>query len=251
MEKPFTITFPGGAVAEAIQVNSSQVNSPDDLQMLLGQMDLVRQQPVLVVIGGASKLSQEDFRRVRRLFTDVLAPLAQKWKVTVIDGGTDAGVMRLMGQARMEVNGDFPLVGVIPTGLAILPEQTAPSEDAAPLEPNHTHFILIPGSQWGDESLWIANIATALTEASDSVTVLINGGEVSWIDASRSIESERSLIVVAGSGRTADILANALEGNIMDERAEPIVASGLVRAIDLEAGAITLTSMIEEIFASK
>lgn len=245
MEKPFTITFPGGAVAEAIQVDSSA-----DLQTLLQEMGLVRQQPVLVVIGGASKLSQEDFKRVRRLFTDVLAPLAQKWKVTVIDGGTDAGVMRLMGQARMEVGGNFPLVGVIPIRLAILPEQTAPSEDAAPLEPNHTHFVLIPGSQWGDESAWIANIATTLTDATDSVTVLINGGEVSWIDASQSIQSERSLIVVAGSGRTADILANALEGNIMDERAEPIVASGLVRTIDLEKGATTLANLIEEIFSS-
>jgi hypothetical protein len=247
MEKPFTVTFPSGAIAEVVRVNP-QV----DLYDLLHEIELDRHRPVLVVIGGASKLSKEDFNRVRRLFTEVLAPLAEKWQATVIDGGTDAGVMRLMGQARIEVNGNFPLVGVIPIDLAILPEQSAPSSDAAPLEPNHTHFILIPGSEWGDESTWIANIATALTaDAAGSVTVLINGGEVSWIDASQSVQSDRSLIVVAGSGRTADMLATALHGNIVDQRAEPIVASGLVQAIDLETGAATLTKMIEEIFSPK
>ncbi|MCL6435489.1 MAG: hypothetical protein K6T90_15010 [Leptolyngbyaceae cyanobacterium HOT.MB2.61] len=246
MEKPFTITFPTGATAEVVQVDPSV-----DLQVLVREMGLERHQPVLVVIGGASKLSQADFNRVRRLFTEVLAPLAEKWQATVIDGGTDAGVMRLMGQARLEEGGTFPLVGVIPIGLAILPGQSAPSSDAAPLEPNHTHFVLIPGSNWGDESAWIANLATTLSNAADSVTVLINGGEVSWIDASQSIQSERSLIVVAGSGRTADVLATALRGNITDSRAEAIVASGLVRAIDLDTGADTLAKMIEEIFAPK
>lgn len=244
MEKPFTITFSSGAIATVIHVDPSV-----DLQMLMQEMGLDRQQPVLVVIGGASKLSQEDFNRVRRLFTEVLAPLAQKWQATVIDGGTDAGVMRLMGQARLEVGGDFPLVGVIPVGLAILPEHNAPAADAAALEPNHSHFVLIPGSCWGEESSWIAELATTLTDAEDSVTILINGGEVSWMDASQSVQSERSLIVVAGSGRTADILATALQGEITDERAKAIVASGLVRAIDLETGSLTLAQMIEEIFA--
>lgn len=244
MEKPFTITFPGGASATVVYVDPSV-----DLEQLMQDMGLARQRPVLVVIGGASKLSQADFNRVRRLFIEVLAPLAQKWQATVIDGGTDAGVMRLMGQARLEVSGSFPLVGVIPVGLAILPEQTAPSADAAALEPNHSHFILVPGSTWGDESSWIADFASTLTDADDSVTILINGGEVSWLDASQSVQSERSLIVVAGSGRTADVLATALQGETTDERAKAIVASGLVRAIDLETGSKTLTQMIEEIFA--
>ncbi len=80
--------------------------------------------------------------------------------------------------------------------------------------------------------------------------MLVNGGEVSWKDASESIEAERSLIVVAGSGRTADILASAVRGQSTDSRAEEIVSSGLVQAIDLEAGASAFASMIEEIFAS-
>jgi hypothetical protein len=245
MEQPFEITFPTGLIAEVIQITSSA-----DLDFVLQTLGIDSRRPAIVVIGGASKLSTSDFNRVQQLFVKVLAPLAQKWRAAVIDGGTDAGVMRLMGQARMAIAADFPLVGVIPIGLAALPDKEAPSPVAAPLEANHTHFVLVPGSKWGDESPWIANIASAIANATASVTVLVNGGEVSWKDASESIEAERSLIVVAGSGRTADILANAVRGQSTDSRAEEIVSSGLVQAIDLEAGASAFASMIEEIFAS-
>lgn len=245
MEQPFKITFSNTCTAQVVTVSPTV-----DLNSLLLQMGLTCGRPVLVVVGGASKISPDDFQRVRRLFTEVLAPLAERWQATVVDGGTDTGVMRLMGEARQQVGGQFPLVGVIPYGLAVLPDQTALSPEAAPLEPHHTHFVLVPGSSWGDESTWIARIATTLTDVADSVTVLINGGEVTWQDASQSVEADRSLIVVAGSGRTADVLAAAIDGQASDRRAEEIVASGLVQAINLESGAGNLAALIEQIFAS-
>ncbi|MGA7936177.1 MAG: hypothetical protein WCA35_21670 [Kovacikia sp.] len=247
MEQPFEITFPTGSTAEVMQIHSSV-----DLEFVLQKLGIDDQRPVLVVIGGASKLSDSDFKRVRQLFGTVLAPLAQKWKAAVVDGGTDAGVMRLMGQARLEIGADFPLIGVIPIGLATLPGQPPPSPEAAPLEANHTHFVLVPGSHWGDESAWIAETASVIADTTAaSVTVLVNGGEVAWKDASESVDAERSLIVVAGSGRTADILANALRGESTDKRADDIVSSGLVQAIDLQDGINAFGIMIEEIFASR
>jgi hypothetical protein len=245
MEQPLKIIFPTGLTAEAIQVSSSA-----DLNFVLQKLGIDHQGPAMVVIGGASKLSEADFERVRQLFANVLAPLAQKWNAAVVDGGTEVGVMRLMGQARLEIGADFPLVGVLPVGLAALPNQAPPSLEAAPLEANHTHFVLVPGSSWGDESTWIANIASAIADTAASVTVLVNGGEVTWKDASESVEADRSLIVVAGSGRTADILKSAVRGQSTDKRAEEIVSSGLVQAIDLEAEANAFASRIEEIFAS-
>lgn len=245
MAKPSKISFANGLVAESIRLKT-----PADLTAGLHQLGLKGRHPALVLIGGASKLSEADFHRLQRLFIEVLAPLAQKWQAVVIDGGTDAGVMRLMGQARSAIGASFPLVGVTPLGLATLPAKAATALEAAPLEPHHTHFILVPGSSWGDESSWIAKIASAIADAA-SVTVLINGGEITWKDASQSVKADRSIIVIAGTGRTADILAAALYGSPADERAEPLVASGLVRAIDLEAGADTLAAIIEDIFAAK
>ena len=36
------------------------------------------------------------------------------------------------------------------------------NESAAPLDPDHTHFNLVPGNGWGDESPCLANAATQL-----------------------------------------------------------------------------------------
>ncbi|MBD2462844.1 hypothetical protein H6G89_17530 [Oscillatoria sp. FACHB-1407] len=246
MEKPFQITFPNRAIATAVHLQT-----PATLPQTLQELGLPKRRRVLVVIGGASKLSTEDFNRVQLLFLEVLAPLAMKWGACVVDGGTDAGVMRLMGQARSTLKASFPLVGVAPVGLAVLPGQIAASPDAAPLEENHTHFLLIPGSNWGDESPWIADVATALAEDQPSVAILINGGEVSWKDASQNVQEGRAIITIAGSGRTADILAAVLRRQADDQRAQEIIKSGLVQAIDLTAGREELTKTIEMIFAGK
>ena len=244
MEKQFKIAFPNASIATAIRVESLT-----DIESVVHQLGIKSHRPAIVIIGGASKLSQADFDRVRQLFVSVLAPLAQKWQAVVIDGGTDAGIMQLMGQARAEIGADFTLVGVAPRDLAVLPGGT-PLGEAAPLEPNHTHFVLVPGTNWGDESAWIARLASTIA-ASASVTVLINGGEITWKDASESVQADRSVIVIAGSGRTADVLAAALLGSSTDARAEELIASGLVTAIDLSADENTLIDSIEEIFAAK
>lgn len=245
MENPFRILFPNQSVADVLHVHPST-----ELTTAFQKLGLQKGHRVLVVIGGASRLSDEDFGRVRLIFSDVLAPLVKKWGAYVIDGGTDAGVMRLMGQARAETNGLFPLIGICPIGLAVLPGATGLSEDSADLEQHHTHFLLVPGSSWGDESSWIAKAASELANGKPSVTVLINGGEVTWKDASQNAQQGRSIIVIAGSGRTADQLAAVLRGKAMDQRAQEIINSGLVQAIDLTAGHEELTKTIEKIFAA-
>ena len=245
MANSFQIEFSNQSVADIIRPQSTS-----DLPSALRDLGLQKGRCVLVVIGGASKLSEDDFARVRRIFSEVLAPLAEKWGAYVVDGGTDAGVMRLMGQARSEHHGGFPLIGVCPEELAILPGEAEPSDDAAWLEPHHTHFLLVPGTAWGDESPWIANVASELADGKPSVTVLINGGEITWKDASQNILHGRSVIVIAGSGRTADHLAAVLRGELIDQRAQELVDSGLIQAIDLSAGHEELTKTIERIFAA-
>ncbi len=246
MEKAFGLTFPNGLTARAIQVQNEA-----DLSTALGKIGLHESRPVLVVIGGASLLSNADLTQLRSLFVQALAPLAEALGVFVVDGGTDAGVMRLMGQARAEIAATFPLVGVVPAWFVALPDIPSSSSDSVPLEPHHTHFVLVPGSKWGDESSWLADIANTLAGRAPSVVVLINGGEITWKNALENIQAGRSVIVVAGSGRTADLIAAGLRGEVTDRRAEELIASGLVQAIDLKAGADTLARIIKNMFYSK
>lgn len=223
------IRFPSGATAIA--------HSPDTLEQLdqtLSELGLDRPRPVIVLVGGAGGLRHYHIAKLHSLFVKVLAHLAEELGAVVIDGGTDTGVMQMMGIARSKTKSTFPLVGVLPIGLAALPDESFPSPDAASLEPHHTHFVLVPGSNWGDECHWLATLATRVSQGLPTVTVLINGGEITWQDATESVKAARPIVAIAGSGRAADTLAAALNGEVTDLRAQEILASGLVRAVNLE-----------------
>ncbi|MGF1937799.1 MAG: hypothetical protein RM347_026010 [Nostoc sp. ChiQUE02] len=245
MEKFFSLSFNEGHTATAATISESG-ELPDALE----QMGLVGSHPILVIVGGASQMSEADFVRIQSLFVEVLAPIAQRLGAYIVDGGTDAGVMQLIGNARHQINAQFPLIGVVPTEKVILPNQTESSDDAALLEPHHTHFILVPGNNWGDESAWIVQVATMLAGGAPSVTMLINGGEITFLDAANSVIAGRLVMVIAGSGRTADKLVCALNGEATDERAEKLAASGKLQTIDLEANWEKLTHTITHLLST-
>lgn len=199
---------PLGTPTPDLQVGLVQAMA--DLPHWLRAMGLPTPRPTLVLVGGASAMTDDQRQQLRDLFYGTLAPLAQSLGLVVVDGGTDAGVMQLMGQSRAAIAGTFPLVGVAPIGLVHLPDRPAPQADASPLEPNHSHCFLIPGDNWGAESPWIARLATHLSGPLPSITVLINGGSITLQDAQASIRVGRRVLVIAGTGRVADELAYIL-----------------------------------------
>src|SRR5215207_1178013 len=107
-----------------------------DIGLALCHLGLRPPRPVLVVVGGAGGLGEADVAPLQSLFADGLAPLAERCGAAVIDGGTDAGVMSLIGQARAEIGGSFPLIGVAPTERVAIPG--VPSSEGTPLETHHT-----------------------------------------------------------------------------------------------------------------
>jgi hypothetical protein len=231
MENSFKLTFSNEKTAEAVRVYETA-----ELPETLNKMGLQSPSPTLVIVGGASNISEADFLRLQDLFVQVLAPIVENLGACVVDGGTDAGVMKLIGQAHDQIAATFPLIGVAPDGIVALPNESNPPSNSTPLESNHTHFVLIPGSNWGDESPWIVNVATVLAAEKPSVTVLINGGEITFSDALNSVTARRLVLVVAGSGRTADKIVDAMNGNANDERAQKLADSGFVESINLEDG---------------
>ncbi|NJP08190.1 MAG: hypothetical protein HC866_00885 [Leptolyngbyaceae cyanobacterium RU_5_1] len=228
MHEPFTIRFAQGSTAVGLQASDLM-----DVEEFIRKQGFQVPCPVIVVIGGAKGLQRYHIDKLRSLLVNVIAPVAETLNAVVIDGGTDTGIMRMMGTARQETRSTFPLIGVLPIGVATLPAAPPPSPAAAPLEPHHTHFILTPGYQWGDESPWIAAIASILSKGAPTVTVLINGGEVTWQDASESVRVGRPIVAVEDSGRAADALVSALNGQVTDERATGILASGLLKVASL------------------
>jgi hypothetical protein len=226
--KPASAGAPGSRVV--------QLETHDELPSRLLELGLRRPRPVVVLVGGADGLGDARLARLRPLFEEGLAPLADSLGACVIDGGTDAGVMAMVGHARAKLGASFPLVGVAASGTVEPADSTGGRTGTSSLEPNHTHLVLVPGTRWGEESPWLAEVATWLAGDDPSVTVVVNGGEVTLDDAARSVDAGRPVLVVAGSGRAADELAAALRAPAQDRRAARLAASGLVQAVELDDG---------------
>lgn len=244
MSDTFQIQFKNAHVAQAVKFTRR-----DHFLSALGNLTLPPTEPhrpVLVLVGGASGMTPDYLEQLSDFFTGVICPVIEAYNGLVIDGGTDAGIMSLMGQSRHQTGSTFPLVGVAAQGTVCLPQQIPPANfvDFALLEPHHTHFVLVPGTLWGDEAPWIAEVANVLT-VDRSLTLLVNGGKISWQDVSYSVRAQRPVLVLAGSGRTADELALAIRGDRGNLRANQLVDSGLLAAVELQTDVEHLKRKLE------
>ena len=123
-----------------------------------------------------------------------LAAAVKRERLTVVTGGTDAGIFALFGTATGEPAA--PLVGVAPRRRA-----------GVPLEPHHTHFVLVDGDAWGDETPALLALADALGRLAPSVAVICGGGEGTRSEVAGHRRAGRPIVAVAGSGGVADELA--------------------------------------------
>ena len=220
--------------------HAAQVAQPrqfGDVAAAVAGLGLRGQRPVLVVVGGAAGLDEASKERLFSLFSQAL----------VADGGTNSGVMQLLGRARAEAGASFPLVGVAVENKVILPEDDTEPADRAPLEANHSHFVLVPGSSWGDESPWLAWVATEIAGNAPSATVLINGGEIAFQDVAHSLDADRPVLAIAGTGRTADRIAAAVNDDHTDERATRLANSPLVSTVSWADDPAAVRVALEEL----
>jgi len=225
--------------------NSIRVSEVDDLPRLLDAAGLSKG-PVLVLIGGAGGLEAEDEARLATLMRDHLVPLVLLAGATVVDGGTDAGIMRAMGSARAEAGAQFQLVGVAAAGTVPSPGDVPDEVAEVRVDAHHTHIAVVPGNEWGDESPWLSEVASVLSTGHPSATLLVNGGEIAYADVHHSLAAGRPVVVVAGSGRTADAIAAAATGGpSADDRAARIAASPLVRVVSLDHPGALSASLAE------
>jgi hypothetical protein len=114
------------------------------------------------------------------------------------------------------------------------------------LESHYSHFILVPGEQFGDESPWIVDTATLMSKGHQSVTILINGGEVSRKDIEFSLETGRPVIALSRTGRLADELAREPERHnlitVLPANAEKSIAEAIQAALSItEEGSVSVT----------
>jgi hypothetical protein len=148
----------------------------------------------------------------------------------IVDGGTQSGVMAIMGEAVARCGRGCQLLGIAPAGKVTYPG--APSEagiaDGASLEPNHSHFVLVESNEWGSETGKMLELARAFDVP--IVVILVNGGAIATEEALQSVRNGWRLFVLEGSGRFADELSAAVRDSQFAKSAEvsEIARSGRV-----------------------
>lgn len=212
------------------------VAGSEGIPAVLEGLGLRPPRPVLVVVGGASGMTTGHNDALRRLLSEHVLAVLEDVAASVVDGGTRSGVMQVVGEALAGEAPNVPLVGVAAAGTVRVPGRESTRADAADLDPNHTAVLLVPGSEWGDESPWIDAVARALAGGAPSAVLLVNGGEIAFTDVGYAVQARRPVVTLAGSGRCADSLAAAARGARADPRAIDLAASGLVHAVAIDDG---------------
>jgi hypothetical protein len=197
-------SFPNGHTAWVVR-------APHDAgyAALLQVLGLPPPQALLLLLGGAGNMTRPLQEALFPLLRDGIAPTAAEVGAWIMDGGTRAGVMAMIGRAVAEQKHRPPLVGIVPEGRVAYPHAPAGRTrgEKARLEPHHSHFVLVEGSEWGDETTTMYGLAKELAQHVPVVTVLINGGSLAKQEVLQSVQLGWPLVIITGSGRLADEIA--------------------------------------------
>lgn len=222
-----TIKFSGGSASCAFPEKMG------DLAKAISLLRLETHYPVLVLIGG--NIPDEHLAVTQRAI-EAVAQTVEELRALIICGGTAMGVMALIGEVRAQHKYRFPLIGIAPESLVKWPGAARSfhflrwGRKKYDLASGYSHFILTPGSQFGDESPWITNAARYLSHGSRSVTVLMNGGRIARLDLELSLKEDRPVIAVAGTGRLADELAESQPALVKVVTADGEESIGFIRS---------------------
>jgi hypothetical protein len=212
---PDEITFTNGRKARLVIARPGVPTS--DLLSKLGLKDV---EAVICLSGSADSLADEVKPHLLQLFSRGIVRAAFDNNALILDGGTQSGVMDLMGEALADRDHQAVLLGVAPFDLARYPgkPETNVAESSAQLDPNHTHFLLTEGHEWGDETRRMFEVADHLTSHSGGVasgkkipsTMILAGGNLKGIARKEVLQAVRRgwpVIVIEESGELADRIA--------------------------------------------
>jgi hypothetical protein len=174
---------------------------------ILKALDLKPAKAVLLIIGGADSVDEKVKLRLIQLFGRGIARAAVNLNAVILDGGTEAGVMAMMGQGVADRDFKSSLIGIAPLGMVTYPGSQGAGE--TPLDPNHSHFVLVDGNAWGAETNVIYRLMSALTSKAPGLVLLAGGGTISKKEVLQAVRHMLPLIVVEGSGGLADEIAEA------------------------------------------
>lgn len=252
METPVsaTLSFPNGNQAQVLYTPQGAA-----IGSILAALDIAPPHGVLLFTGGTAPLNTELHQHLDQVIQDGVARLAAEAQLILVTGATDAGVFTLLGQGLARWGRTAPCIGVTVASLVqsatLTPSWARPTlreENLVPLEPHHSHFVLVAGQQWGDETATLFALAEALSAQAPSVLVFASGGAILRREVLTNVRQRRPVICLAGSGRFADELAAVLRGEQPAEGADvaEIVREGQITLFDVRQSPEALATLLKQ-----
>ena len=188
-------------------------------------MGVRRARPVLALATTTAPLSDAETAALGPVLDAVVGAVA-RCRAAIVTGGTEAGVISLLGKA-LDTGPDLFSVGVVPAG----PVQ---GEDSVALDPHHDVTLVVPGQEWGDETATLSSTVAVLAGDHPTAALLIGGGPGAHLELVTHLGAGRPVLVLAGTGRLADdVAAHRLDD---DPELGPLLAGGDVRVVHLDDG---------------
>ena len=205
----------------------TKADSNDSAENIISTLQLRLSKPKLIILifGGASgnlDTSDTSITILHQILDDVLQYAADNDAI-IIDGGTKSGIMEIVGQraSKIEQSKKPIILGVAPAGLISLFNSTKQEDnyknegdndrenDKVLLDPNHSHFVLVEGDKWGDETIKLFEIASSLSTSDIPIVALLaGGGRISKKEILFCINQNWPVIVIEKTGYLADEIAS-------------------------------------------
>jgi hypothetical protein len=245
-------TGEGSAEDMAHKVNKSiskLMSSTDDTE---GGQPMAKRPSLLISVTGSAAAPIEFRENVRTRFTNELMGVASSTDAWVFTGGTEAGVMQVMGNMQRDWGHPTPCcLAIAPWGcLANRSVFEKAGDGEIPdydnrykiteqfggvyLDPNHTHYVLFDNGKtiekdkyaaFGGESLFSNALEAAVTKDGTQVPgiQLVYGGGAFTVDTMLgAVKKHIPILIVSNSGRIADIIHAKVQGK--QEKFERLLA---------------------------
>ena len=206
------------------QAQAVCVSRDTNAEEIIRALGLPRPRALLILNGGTAKMETTLRERLSRLLRDGVARFAAEEGITLITGGTDAGIFALLGQGLARWGQTAPCIGIAVADLVSWPGRVPRwlprwwlDRGRASLEPHHSHFVLVEGKKWGDETATMYGLAETLAQDCPSLAIFAGGGEIAQREMRANVEQGRKMILLAGSGRATDAVFAALNGEQADD----------------------------------
>lgn len=211
---PQTVEFPNGNVARLVRTPASV-----DIRQVIARLNLPVPRALLILNGGTARLEGAVRDRLEQLLAAVAGVVIEEG-ITLVTGGTNAGIFALLGAALAKTGPlKAPCIGVSVAGRAGIDQ----------LEPHHSHFVLVEGEDWGEETPVMYDLAATLGRTCPSLAIFAGGGEITITEMRYNVLQKRELILIAGSKRSTDLAVAAHAGeDVADDRLIQITSAGRI-----------------------